>query len=83
MIDTIEKGFSQQQLSAITDVFTTDGWKLIQRDMKLYKKQMDSAVNIESERELWHLKGELNSLEWFINLAEWYQAAEAIHEADI
>ncbi|NNK13166.1 MAG: hypothetical protein HKP52_02920 [Desulfofustis sp.] len=73
----IETGFTSEQLEQILDVFTSPGWKLIQHDMKLYKKQMDSVINIQTAEELYKLKGEIGSLEWFINLQEWYQAAEA------
>ena len=83
MLENIEKGFSKEQLDAIMDVFTTPGWKIIQHDMRLYFKQMDSVKNLETEKALFERRGELKSLEWFINLNEWYQAAEAIHEADI
>ena len=79
----IETGFTRDQLDQILDVFTSPGWKLIQHDMRLYQKQMDSVLNIQEERELWKLKGELSCLEWFINLKEWYQAAEAVHEKDL
>ena len=83
MLENIEAGFTKEQLDAVQDVFTTEGWKIIQHDMRLYLKQMDSVKNLETEKALFERKGELKSLEWFINLNEWYQAAEAIHEADI
>ena len=82
MLENIDKGFTQEQLDAILDVFTTEGWKIIQHDMKIYQKQLDSVRNLESVEDLYKLKGELSSLEWFINLKEWYQAAEA-YEKDI
>ena len=82
-VDNIEQGFSKEQLQAILDVFSSDGWKIIQHDMRLYRKQMDSTQGIQTEQELWELKGQLLSLDWFINLHEWYQAAEALHAADL
>ena len=81
-LDNIEAGFNEEQLNSIMDVFTTEGWRLIQHDMKLYKKQMDTTENVQTESELWKLKGELKGLDWFINLKEWYQAAEA-YEKDL
>jgi hypothetical protein len=81
-LDNIEAGFTEEQLNAIMDVFTTEGWRLIQHDMNLYRKQMDTVTYIDSPQDLYTLKGELNKLDWFINLKEWYQAAEA-YEADI
>jgi len=82
MLENIEKGFTSEQLQAIMDVFTTEGWRIIQKDMQLYKKQLDTTENIETESELQHLKGELKSLDWFIHLKDWYQAAEA-YEPDL
>ena len=82
MIENIEKGFTKEQIEQIMDVFTTPGWKIIQQDMKLYKKQMDTTEYVQTESELWKLKGELKSLDWFINLKDWYQAAEA-YEPDL
>jgi hypothetical protein len=76
-LDNIEAGFTEDQLRSIMDVFTTEGWKLIQRDMSLYRKQMDTTSYIDSPQDLYTLKGELKKLDWFINLKEWYQAAEA------
>jgi len=83
MLENIEKGFTREQLDAVLDVFTTPGWKIIHHDMKLYRKQMDSTDNVQTKEELYLLKGELKSLDWFIHLLDWYQAAEAIHEKDI
>lgn len=83
MLDNIEQGFTKEQLEAILDVFTTEGWKIIQHDMRLYKKQMDTLDGIDSLEELMSRQGELKSLDWFINLKEWYQAAEALHEANL
>ena len=82
MLENIEKGFTKEQLEAIFDVFTTEGWKIIEHDMKLYRKQMDSTEYLETAEQLWKLKGELHSLDWFINLKEWYQAAQA-YEPDV
>ena len=81
-LDNIEAGFTEDQLNAIMDVFTTEGWRLIQHDMRLYRKQMDTVAYIDSSEDLHTLKGELKKLDWFINLKEWYQAAEA-YEKDI
>ena len=81
-LDNIEAGFTEEQLNAIMDVFTTEGWRLIQHDMNLYRKQMDTTTYIDSPQDLYTLKGELKKLDWFINLKEWYQAAEA-YETDI
>lgn len=83
MLENIEKGFTKEQLDAVMDVFTTEGWKIIQHDMRLYRKQMNTTDGLNTEPELWKRKGELLTLDWFINLLEWYQAAEAIHEADL
>ena len=74
-LDNIEAGFSKEQLDAILDVFTTEGWKIIQHDMRLYSKQMDSLSDLNTEADLLIRKGELKSLDWFINLKDWYQAA--------
>lgn len=82
MLENIEKGFTKEQLEAILDVFTTEGWRIIQHDLRLYKKQMDTIEHVQTTEELWKLKGELKSLDWFINLKEWYQAAEA-YEPDL
>ena len=81
-LDNIEAGFTEEQLNAIMDVFTTEWWRLIQHDMNLYRKQMDTTTYIDSPQDLYTLKSELKKLDWFINLKEWYQAAEA-YETDI
>lgn len=81
-LDNIEAGFSKAQLDAIMDVFTTDGWKIIQHDMRLYQKQMDTTNDLATEADLHFRKGELKSLDWFINLKRWYDAAEA-YESNI
>ena len=84
MLDNIEKGFTKEQLEAILDVFTTEGWRIIQHDMRLYKKQMDTLEGISTLEGLALRKGELKTLEWFISLKDWYQAAEALlNEADL
>ena len=77
MLENIEKGFTREQLEKIMDVFTTEGWRIIQHDMKLYRKQMDTTEHVGTIEELFKLKGELKSLDWFINLKDWYQAAQA------
>jgi hypothetical protein len=82
MLENIEKGFTREQLEAIFDVFTTEGWKVIEHDMRLYRKQMDTCEYLESVEQLWYKKGELHALDWFINLKEWYQAAQA-YEPDV
>jgi hypothetical protein len=80
MLDNIEKGFTSEQLDAILDVFTSEGWKIIQHDMRLYRKQMDSTDSISTESQLSYLRGELHMLDWFIDLKSWYQAAEAVND---
>ena len=82
-MENIEKGFTREQLEAILDVFTTEGWRIIQRDMMLYRKQMDTLDNVHTLENLLTRQGELKTLDWFINLKDWYQAAEALHEADL
>jgi len=82
MLENIEQGFTKEQLDAVLEVFTTEGWKIIQHDMNLYLKQRDSVKNIDSIEKLHHLKGEIETLDWFVHLKDWYQAAEA-YETDI
>ena len=79
-MDNIEQGFSKEQLDAILDVFTSEGWKIIQYDMELYLKQMNHTNDLQTLEQLHYRKGELKSLEWFINLKKWYQAAEAYED---
>ena len=76
-LENIEAGFTKEQLQAILDTLSSEGWRIIQHDMRLYRKQLDTTNNIETEAELHYLKGELKTLDWFIELQEWYKAAEA------
>lgn len=80
MLENIEKGFTSEQLDAVLDVFTTEGWKIIQHDMELYRKQLDSLNDIKDQESLFFRRGELSTLDWFINLKQWYQAAQAYEE---
>ncbi len=82
-MDNIESGFTKEQLDAILDVFTTPGWKIIQHDMRLYRKQMDTLEDVKTLEGLLTRKGEIKSLDWFINLKDWYQAAEVLNEANL
>ena len=75
-LENIEAGFTKEQLQAILDTLSSEGWKIIQHDMRLYRKQLDTTNNLETEAELHYLKGELKTLDWFIELQEWYKAAD-------
>ena len=75
-LENIEAGFTKEQLQAILDTLSSEGWRIIQHDMRLYRKQLDTTNNLETEAELHYLKGELKTLDWFIELQEWYKAAD-------
>ncbi len=63
----------REEFEEILDVFASIGWKLIQKDLRELEKAIDNIADVDSEKELFKRKGELERLRWFINLKEWYQ----------
>ena len=61
-----------EEVDAILDVFTTDGWKLILADMKVMLEQIDTVSGIDTDQFL-KRQGEVERLGWFINLEDWYK----------
>lgn len=72
----------QEELEEILNVFTSIGWKLIIKDMIDLRNQLEKVDRVNTIEELHKAKGELERLNWFINLKEWYQFS-AEYEADI
>lgn len=71
-----------EEFEAILDVFTTDGWGYILEDTINRKKAIDNIYDVETVEELWKRKGELDALNWFISLKEWYQYSQELYEAN-
>lgn len=65
----------KEQLEAILDVFTTDGWKLIVKDIEDHYDAINKVYGVENERQMYTLQGELLKLNWFMNMQEWYQTS--------
>ena len=64
---------TKEQLEQILDVFTHDGWKYILEDIIYRQSSMSNIQDISTIEELWKRKGELDALNWFASLKEWYQ----------
>lgn len=73
----------KEEIDAILDVFTTDGWKLIVKDIENHYDAINKAYGINSEKELNTIQGELLKLNWFLNFPEWYTAIRDNLDADV
>lgn len=71
----------KEEFEEILDVFTTKGWGYILEDIIKRKKAIDNVYDVESERELYRRKGEIETLDWLLSLKEWYQYSYELHEA--
>lgn len=72
---------TKDELDKVLDVFTTDGWKIIVKDIEEHYDAINKIYGVETEKQLWTLQGELLKLNWFINMREWYEASEI--DADV
>lgn len=68
----------QEEYEAILDVFASDGWKLIQKDMQDTLQAVESINGINSVEELFKRKGEAERLRWFIDLEAYYEYAKTL-----
>lgn len=75
---------TQRQYEAILDVFTTEGWKLILEDIEEFRDLISDISDIQSSEELFKRKGELERLNWFSSLREWYEYSKEVNsDADV
>jgi len=65
-----------EEMEAILDVFTTDGWKLILQDIEKTYQSLDSVRDIQSIEGFWETKGKVTQLLWMMHLEEWYRFSE-------
>ena len=72
----------KQQFEEILDVFTNPGWGYILEDIIERKKAIDNIYDVSTVEELYKRKGELDALNWFASLKEWYQYSMELSEAD-
>ena len=73
----------KEEIEAILDVFTTEGWKFMIEDIKNHYDAISNIDNVNSVEELNNLKGQRHSLNWVINMKEWYQNALDNIDADV
>ena len=72
----------KEQFEAILDIFTNPGWGYILEDVIERKKAIDNIYDVQTVEELYKRKGELETLNWFLSLKEWYQYSQELHEAN-
>ena len=65
----------KQEIEAILEVFTTEGWKFMIEDIKKHYDAISNIDNVNSVQELHNLKGQRHSLKWIIGMEDWYQNA--------
>ncbi len=66
----------QEEVEAILDVFTTEGWRLIVEDIKKHYDAINRIDCTADEDEFLKRRGELEKLGWFMNLPEWYKQVQ-------
>lgn len=67
---------SKEELEAILDTFTSKGWKLILQHIVEYRDSRDDIRGCDGTEDFLRRIGELESLDWFINLETWYSYME-------
>ena len=65
----------KEEIEAILDIFTLDGWKYIMEDINKHYDAINKIDGLSNEKELFYLKGELAKLDWFKSFPDWYQHA--------
>ena len=60
----------EQFLKDRLDMFETEGWKDLVADMKITEEGVVDIRNLESEKDLWHAKGELEILRQLLSLED-------------
>ena len=72
----------REEFEKILDIFTQEGWGYILKDIIERKKAIDNIYDVSTVEELYKRKGELDTLNWFASLKEWYQYSMELSEAD-
>ena len=70
-----------EEFEAINDTLATTGWKLILEDIDNIVKNVDTIDNCTDLLELGRRQGRLEQIRFFLNLRDWYESAQTIHEA--
>jgi len=65
----------KQEIEAILDLFTTEGYKFMLEDVKKHYDAISNIDSIESDKALYLLQGQRHSLKWIMNMESWYQNA--------
>lgn len=65
--------WTDKELEEIEDVFATPGWGHIIHDIEETYQNRNTLLNIQSTEEFWQVRGEISQLQWFTNLAAWYE----------
>ena len=65
----------KQEIEAILDLFTTEGYKFMLEDVKKHYDAISNIDNVESDKALYLLQGQRHSLKWIMNMESWYQNA--------
>ena len=60
----------EQFLKDRLDMFETEGWKDLVADMKVTEENVVDIRSLESEKDLWHAKGQLQVLRQFSSLED-------------
>ena len=72
----------KEEFDQILDIFTNPGWKYILEDIIERKKAIDNCYDVNTVEELYKRKGELDTLNWFLSLKEWYQYSQEMYESN-
>lgn len=67
----------QEYYESLLNLFTTDGWKKFQEDMRTSFDNLNNIQTIHSEEEFWLRKGQINTLSFIVN---YENAAKAAYE---
>ena len=65
----------REEIEAILDSFTTDGYKFMLEDIKKHYDAISNIDGVKDERDLYFLQGQRHSLKWILNMEAWYQNA--------
>ena len=65
----------KEEIEAILDLFTSDGYKFMLEDIKKHYDAISNIDGVDDSKGLFLLQGQRHSLKWIINMQDWYQNA--------
>ena len=75
----------REHLEILHDMFQSNGWAILETQLKELDQKLDSVVNVNDEKELFIAKGRLLSIRECLSMPELVKAAldaEDLPEAD-